>query len=138
MLVNCQRKQMFQSSTLSPALLTKALFRAVEQLDLTAGLPLLLRSQPEEIAQLQSGARQLDPRQPEWEAALKIVGLFRTIVEVLGTAERAKAWLGTVNETLGGRPVDLLGTSEADRVHRYLSSVRKHELRMPPSARREH
>jgi len=59
-------------------------------------------------------------------------------VEVLGSVERAKAWLNTDNETLGGRPVALLGTPDAERVHRYLSSVRKHELRMPPSARREH
>lgn len=129
---------MYQPSTLSPALLTKALFRAVEQLDLAARLPLLLQSQSEDVAQLQSGARVLDPQRQEWEAALKLVGMFRTIVEVLGNAERAKAWLGTVNETLGGRPVDLLGTAEADVVHRYLSSVRKHELRMPPSARRGH
>ena len=79
-----------------------------------------------------------DPGRPEWDAALKLVGLFRIIVEVLGSPERAKAWLNTANETLGGRPIDLLGTADADRVHRYLSSVRKHELRMPPSARREH
>jgi hypothetical protein len=129
---------MYQPSTLSPALLTKALFRAAEQLDLTAGLPSLLNVQPEEVARLQSGARLLDPQRQEWEAALKIVGLFRTIVTVLGTAERARAWLGTPNETLGGRPIDLLGTAEADHVHRYLNSVRKHELRMPPAVRREH
>lgn len=129
---------MYEPSTLSPALLTKALLRSVEELDLTTALPSLLNTQPEELAQLQSGGRLLDPRRQEWDAALKIVGLFRTIVEVLGSAERAKAWLGTANETLGGRPVDLLGTGDAEVVHRYLSSVRKHELRMPPSVRREH
>jgi hypothetical protein len=129
---------MHQSSTLSPALLTKALLRAVEQLGLTAELPALLRISAEEVTRLQSGARLLDPQQPEWEAALKIVGLFRTIVEVLGTAERARAWLGTTNETLGGRPSDLLASADADVVHRYLASVRKHELRMPPPVRREH
>lgn len=129
---------MNQPSTLSPALLTKALLRAVEQLELAAGLPSLLNSSPEEIAQLQSGARSLDPTRTEWDAALKIVGLFRTIVEVLGSSERARAWLNASNETLGGRPVDLLGSADAERVHRYLSSVRKHELRMPPSVRREH
>lgn len=126
---------MYLPSTLSPPLLTKALLRAVEQLDLAAGLPSLLSSPPEEIAQLQSGARSLDPQRPEWQAALKIVGLFRATVEVLGSAERAKMWLATPNESLGGRPFDLLGSADADRVHRYLSSVRKHELRMPPAAR---
>jgi hypothetical protein len=129
---------MYQPTTLSPALLTKALFRSVEQLDLAGTLPALLSVSPEEINELQSGTRLLDRQRPEWDAALKIVGLFRTIVEVLGSAERARAWLGTANETLGGRPIDLLGGTDPDRVHRYLNSVRKHELRMPPAARQTH
>ncbi len=123
---------------LSPALLTKAVLRAVEQLNLAAKLPSLLHLSAGEIAQLQAGERTLDPGREEWQGALQLVGLFRTIVEVLGSVERANGWLGTSNETLGGRPVDLLGTPEAERVHRYLNSVRKHELRMPPPSRREH
>lgn len=129
---------MYQPSTLSPALLTKALFRAVDQLGLGTDLPSLLNSAPEYVAELQSGDRLLDPQAQEWDAALKLVGLFRTIIEVLGTAERARAWLGTANETLGGRPIDLLVGADAELVHRYLSSVRKHELRMPPAVRHEH
>lgn len=129
---------MYQQTTLSPALLTKALLRAVEQLGLADELPPMLGAEPEEIAQLQSGARLLDPQRQEWQAALEIVGLFRTSVEVLGTVERAKTWLGTANDVLGGRPIDLLKSSDAERVHRYLKSVRKHELRMPPATRREH
>jgi uncharacterized protein (DUF2384 family) len=123
---------------LSPALLTKALFRAVEQLNMTEHLSSLLRVPAEEIARLRAGERVLDPQREEWQSALQVVSLFRTIVEVLGSVERARAWLDTANETLGGRPVDLLGTADADRVHRYLNSVRKHELRMPPAVRREH
>ncbi|HEY5757233.1 MAG TPA: MbcA/ParS/Xre antitoxin family protein [Steroidobacter sp.] len=125
-------------SQLSPALLTKALLRAVDQLDLAAELPSLLHVPADDIARMRAGERALDPQREEWQGALHIVGLFRTLVEVLGSVERAKAWLNTENETLGGRPVDLLGTPEAEHVHRYLSSVRKHELRMPPSVRREH
>nr|WP_298716239.1 MbcA/ParS/Xre antitoxin family protein [uncultured Steroidobacter sp.] len=123
---------------LSPALLTKALLRAVEQLELTKNLSSLLRTPADEAAGLQSGARLLDPQREEWQGSLQVVALFRTIVEVLGSVDRAKAWLDTPNETLGGRPVDLLATPDADRVHRYLNSVRKHELRMPPAVRREH
>ncbi|MBL8268024.1 MbcA/ParS/Xre antitoxin family protein [Steroidobacter sp.] len=125
-------------SELSPGLLTKALFRAVEHLGLAADLPKLLGAAPADVAELQSGARVLDPQRPEWSGALKLVGMFRTIVEVLGSVERAKLWLSTSNETLGGRPIDLLATADADSVHRYLSSVRKHELRMPPPVRQEH
>ena len=123
---------------LSPALLTKAVFRAVDQLNLTDNLSALLRISPQDIAQLQAGERVLDPQRQEWQGALQIVGMFRTIVTVLGSVEQARAWLGTPNETLGGRPADLLGTPDAERVHRYLDSVRKHELRMPPAVRREH
>jgi hypothetical protein len=123
---------------LSPALLTKAVFRAVDQLDLAENVSSLLHVSADEAAQLRAGTRVLDPEREEWQGALQVVGLFRTIVEVLGSVERAKAWLGAPNEALGGRPVDLLGTPDADRVHRYLNSVRKHELRMPPGLRREH
>lgn len=123
---------------LSPALLTKAVCRAVDQLDLTENLSSLLRMSSQDIVQLRAGERVLDPQREEWQSALQVVGLFRTIVEVLGSVERARAWLGTPNETLGGRPLDLLGTPDAERVHRYLNSVRKHELRMPPAVRREH
>lgn len=123
---------------MSPALLTKALLRAAEQLNLAADLSQLLRIEPEEVAQLQSGARLLDPAKEEWAGALKIVGLFRTMIELLGTAERAKAWLGTPNDTLGARPADLLSSPDAELVYRYVSSVRKHELRMPPAWRRQH
>lgn len=126
------------SNQLSPALLTKAMLRALEQLSLGTELPSLLHVSADEAARLRSGERVLDPQREEWQGALQIVGLFRTIVELLGSVERAKTWLGTANETLGGRPVDLLGTPDAERVHRYLSSVRKHELRMPPPVRREH
>lgn len=129
---------MHQQSTISPALLTKALLRAAEQLDLSAELPPLLRVPPEETAQLQSGVRLLDPEKQEWASALKIVGLFRTMIDLLGTSERAKAWLGSPNESLGARPIDLLRTPDADLVYRYLSAVQKHELRMPPAWRREH
>lgn len=123
---------------LSPALLTKAVFRAVDQLQMTENLPSLLRVTAQDIEQLQAGERVLDPQREEWQSALQVVGLFRTVVEVLGSVERAKGWLASPNETLGGRPVDLLGTQDAERVHRYLNSVRKHELRMPPAVRREH
>lgn len=123
---------------LSPALLTKAVFRAVEQLNLSAQLPSLLHLSADEVARLRAGDRALDADQAEWQGALDIVSLFRTIVEVLGSVERARAWLDAPNETLGGRPVELLTTPQAEHVHRYLNSVSKHELRMPPSVRREH
>jgi uncharacterized protein (DUF2384 family) len=129
---------MYRPPTMSPALLTKALLRAADQLNLAADLPQLLKIAGEEAAQLQSGSRLLDPEKQEWAGALRIVGLFRTLIELLSTPERAKAWLGTPNDTLGARPLDLLRSPDAELVYRYLSTVRKHELRMPPAWRREH
>lgn len=129
---------MYQQTTMSPALLTKALLRAADQLNLTADLAQLLKTTDDQTAQLQSGSRLLDPEQPEWASALKIVGMFRTLIELLNTPERAKAWLGTPNDALGASPMDLLRSPDAELVHRYLSAVRKHELRMPPAWRREH
>lgn len=129
---------MYQQPTMSPALLTKALLRAADQLNLSADLAQLLQIAPEEAATLQTGSRLLDADKPEWGGALKLVGMFRTLIELLSTPERAKAWLGTPNDTLGASPIDLLRSPDAELVHRYLSAVRKHELRMPPAWRREH
>jgi len=129
---------MYQQPTMSPALLTKALLRSAEQLNLSADLAQLLKTTPDEAMQLQSGSRLLDPDQPQWASALEIVGMFRTLIELLSTPERARAWLGTPNDALGASPIDLLRSPDANLVHRYLSAVRKHELRMPPAWRREH
>jgi len=129
---------MYQQPTMSPALLTKALLRAAEQLNLSADLAQLLRTTVDETAQLCSGSRLLNPEQAEWASALEIVGMFRTLIELLNTPERAKAWLGTSNDALGATPLDLLRSPNAELVHRYLGAVRKHELRMPPAWRREH
>lgn len=115
----------------SPALLTKALLRTAEQLQLGAQLPVLLALSPEDAAKLQAGARILDPNGDEWARAQKIVGLFRTLVSLLGTPERARAWLTEPNQTLGARPLELLRTADYEQVYRYLDAVQKHELRLP-------
>ena len=82
---------MYQQPTMSPTLLTKALLRAAEQLDLAADLPQLLQIADEEATALKSGARLLDSERQEWANALQIVGLFRTLIELLSTPERARA-----------------------------------------------
>jgi hypothetical protein len=118
----------------SPATLTKALIRASEQLDLLAELPAILQISSADLHRLQSGAHTLDPATEAWGRALKIVGLFRTLVSSVGTVERARAWLGSPNEAFGAaRPAELLHTPEAERVYRYLDAVTKHELRLPRS-----
>ncbi len=117
----------------SPATLTKALIRSAEQLDLSAELSAIMQISAADLRSLQSGERALEPSTQAWERALKIVSLFRMLVSLLGTAERARTWLGSPNETFGARPVELLSTSEAERVYRYLDAVTKNELRLPRS-----
>jgi Protein of unknown function (DUF2384) len=128
---------MLERSTTSPALLTKALIRATDELALAADLPALLQIPAEDAASLQSDGRVLDPQREEWAKALRIVSLFRTLVSLVGTTERARAWLGSPNQTLSACPVDLLRTNDAERVYRYLDAVLKNELRLPPRWRRE-
>jgi uncharacterized protein (DUF2384 family) len=116
---------------MTPATLTKALLRAAEQLDLRADLPALLRLSPNEIARMQSGETPLNPQSEEWGRALRIVSLFRTLVLLVGTTERARMWLITPNTALTASPIDLLRSEEDERVYRYLDAVHKHELRLP-------
>jgi len=71
---------MIERATTSPVLLTKALLRAAEELGLSADLASLLQASSEDVASLQSGERVLDPQRQEWASALRIVGLFRTLV----------------------------------------------------------
>lgn len=115
----------------SPATLAKALFRSAEQLGINAELPAIMQMPAADLRSLQSGESALDPATEAWGRALKIVSLFRTLVSLLGTAERARAWLDSPNDAFGARPVDLLHTSDAERVYRYLDAVTKHELRLP-------
>lgn len=122
---------MHRQATTPPALLTKALLRAAEQLGLGPELPALLLLSSEDAAKLQAGTRALDPNGEEWARAQKIVGLFRTLVSLLGTPERARAWLTDTNETLRARPLELLRTADHELVYRYLDAVQKHELLLP-------
>jgi hypothetical protein len=116
---------------MTPAMLTKALLRAAEQLDLRADLPVLLRLSPHEIARMQSGETTLNPQSEAWGRALRIVSLFRTLVLLVGTTERAQTWLVSPNTALAACPIDLLRSQEDERVYRYLDAVHKHELRLP-------
>lgn len=50
-------------------------------------------------------------------------------VEVLGSKERAVEWLETASRTLGGRPIDLLGSEEGcSKVMHHLHNI---EINVP-------
>src|SRR5689334_467738 len=50
----------------------------------------------------------LDPQRKEWEMAALFVRLFRSLDSIVGSDEKARAWLSSDNRALGAKPVDLL------------------------------
>jgi uncharacterized protein (DUF2384 family) len=64
-------------------------------------------------------------RAKEWELALLLVRLFRSLDALWGHEASARLWLASPNVALGGRPVDLLRTVEGlVRVVAYLDAAR--------------
>jgi uncharacterized protein (DUF2384 family) len=119
-----------------PAVLTKAVLRAAEHLELSTVLPAILGMDAPEWARIAAGERMLDPAREEWQNAVRFAGLFRSLLSLVGTPEQARVWLATAHKTLGAAPVSLLQTPEGrDRVYRYLDAVQKYEIRLPPRGR---
>jgi uncharacterized protein (DUF2384 family) len=120
----------------NPAVLTKAVLRAAEHLELSAALPAILGMDTQAWSQIAAGERWLDPAGAEWQNAVRFTGLFRSLLSVVGTVDKARAWLVTAHETLGATPASLLQTPEGrNRVYRYLDSVQKYEIKLPPRGR---
>jgi len=120
------------SEGIDPATLTKAALRAADRLGLSDMLPDLLGIEAGLAGELTSGARTLDPGQPEWVAASKFLSIFRSLVTLAGGTEGARAWLVSPNQALGAVPADLLRHPDGrDRVLRYLEAVQKYEIKLP-------
>ena len=77
-------------------------------------------------SRLVAGRYQLSrERAKEWELALLLVRLFRSLDALWGHEEAAHAWLTTDNLALAARPVDLLPSVEGlVRVVNYLDNAR--------------
>ena len=64
-------------------------------------------------------------RAKEWELALLVVRLFRSLDALWGHEEAAHSWLTSDNLALAGRPVDLIPSVEGlVRVVNYLDNAR--------------
>jgi hypothetical protein len=67
----------------------------------------------------------LDPERKEWELGALFVRLFRSLDSIVGSDEKARAWLASENRALGARPLDLLPSAEGlIRVLLYLDAAR--------------
>lgn len=106
--------------------LTKALARAAERLDVSRSLlAKVLGVSPATISRLFGGEYLLDQRRKEWEFALLFVRAFRSLDSIVGDEVSARRWLNSENQGLNGRPVDLIRSTEGlVRVVQYLDASR--------------
>ncbi|RJG07269.1 DUF2384 domain-containing protein [Noviherbaspirillum cavernae] len=106
---------------------SKAIVRAAELLQLRqSSLARILGISPATASRLCAGTYVLNPaRTKEWELALLLIRLFRSLDAVLGHGESARQWLAGENLGLNGRPADLIESAEGlVRVLHYLDAHR--------------
>jgi uncharacterized protein (DUF2384 family) len=108
--------------TLSKAVVRTALLLRLKQ----ASLARILGTSAATASRLYAGTYVLSPARPkEWELALLLVRLFRSLDAVMGHGENAYQWLDGHNLGLNGRPLDLVETAEGlVRVLNYLDAHR--------------
>ena len=108
------------------AVLTKAVARAAERLDVSKSLlAKVLGVSPPTITRLYSGNYLLDQNRKEWDFALLFVRVFRSLDSIVGDESTARKWLNSENLGLNGRPIELIRNTEGlVRVVQYLDASR--------------
>ena len=109
------------------AVLTKAVVRAAQLLSFSQReLARILGVSEATASRLCAGGYQLSAaRAKEWELALLLVRLFRSLDALWGHEEAAHTWLASHNLALAARPVDLVPSIEGlVRVVNYLDNAR--------------
>lgn len=106
--------------------LTKAVVNASKALGLSqAKVAGTLGVSAPTASRLFHGTYLLDPERKEWELAALFVRLFRSLDSIVGSDEKARAWLASENRALGAKPADLLTSAEGlIRVLLYLDAAR--------------
>lgn len=106
--------------------LTKAVVRAARALELSQSrVAATLGVSDPTVSRMFAERYFLDPGRKEWELGALFVRLFRSLDSIVASDEKARAWLGAENRSLGARPVDLLARAEGlIRVLHYLDSAR--------------
>lgn len=110
----------------SAAVLSKAVARAAERLDISRSLlAKVLGVSPATITRLYGGEYRLDQKRKEWEFALLFVRAFRSLDSIVGDETTARKWLNSENRGLNGRPIELIRNTEGlVRVVQYLDASR--------------
>lgn len=105
---------------------SKATVRAADLLGMSQGeLASVLGISRATASRLVAGKYQIDPPRKEWELALLLIRLFRSLVGIVGPGDEAKRWLRGPNQALGDAPANLIVTAEGlVRVVHYLDAHR--------------
>lgn len=110
------------------AVLTKAVVNTALYLDLPKGkLAQVLGVSPATVSRMFTDTYLLSPQKKEWEFAVLLVRLFRSLDSIVGgSSEDAKKWLYSENAALSGRkPAEAIETTEGlVRVVTYLDACR--------------
>jgi DNA-binding XRE family transcriptional regulator len=108
------------------SVLSKAVARAAERMGISrAALAKILGVSAPTVTRLYNGEYKLDERRKEWELALLLVRVFRSLDSIVGNEQTARQWLNSQNRGLNGRPVELIRQTEGlVRVVHYLDASR--------------
>ena len=117
--------QLTQSKQL---VLTKAVVNTATYLDLPKNkLANILGVSSATVTRLYADSYQLSPNKKEWDFAVLLVRLFRSLDSIVGgSANDAKKWLTSENKAFAGKkPVELIESTEGlVRVVNYLDACR--------------
>jgi len=107
--------------------LTTAVLRAAAFLEINQGrLAQILGLSPATVSRMANGSYALDEEKKEWELGALFVRLFRSLDALVGSNDTAaRTWLNGDNLALGGRPAELIRSTEGlVRAVQYLDSTR--------------
>ena len=117
-----------QQAVNKPQVLTKAVVNTAAYLDLPkVKLARILGVSAATVTRLYTDTYRLSPDKKEWDFAVLLVRLFRSLDSIVGgSAVDAKKWLGSENKALAGKkPAELIETTEGlVRVVTYLDACR--------------
>ena len=120
--------QPVQQEMNKPLVLSKAVVNTATYLDLPKSkLAHILGVSPATVTRLYANTYQLSPAKKEWDFAVLLVRLFRSLDSIVGgAANDAKKWLASENKAFAGKkPADLIESTEGlVRVVTYLDACR--------------
>jgi hypothetical protein len=101
------------SSLDAPAIVSQAVSRAANQLEISGpALSKILGLSQSSISRLHSGTYLLKEDHKEWELALLLIRLYRSLLAITATHTLAKTWLSSPNLSLPRPPRELITDTE--------------------------